>query len=220
MADRGKYDALWDEGRRAFREGTLRRDHAPADGDSRWGLSLVLLPPAPVAAAISAAAAELGGLYSGPHHVYQADDLHLTVTSLEPYRDVVVQTTIDHYIDAVERHQELAHVDVQLVGLGGSPSGVFVQGVDEDTLTPIRQLMLETAADLHGGVAPLTAFVRNTAHISISVHQQAGPEPSAADYVDKHRHTHFGRMCGAALALVRYRASGGAMRLEVLHSFR
>ncbi|MFJ4294940.1 hypothetical protein [Curtobacterium sp. NPDC089689] len=220
MATGGKYDVLWDEARRSLYEGTLRVDHAPVDGDPRWGLSLVLLPPADLAASVSAAAAELGSLYGGTHHVYNAADLHLTVTSLEPYRDEIPRTTIEHYVDAVERVRDLLHVNVRLVGPGGSPSGVFVQGFDDDTLVPIRRQMRETAADLHDGVAPPMAFVRDTAHISISVHRQAVPETSAADHVQQHRHTRFGNMAEATVALARYRASKHSMRLEVLHTVR
>jgi hypothetical protein len=220
MATAGKYDVLWDEARRSLYEGNLRVDHAPVDGDPRWGLSLVLLPPTHVAESVSAAAAELGSLYSGKHHVYGATDLHLTVTSLEPYRDQIAQTTIEHYVDAVERHRDLLHGNVRLVGLGGSPSGVIVQGFDDDTLNPIRRQMRETAADLHDGVAPPMAFVRDTAHISISVHRQAVPEPSAADYVQQHRHTQFGDMAKATIALAHYRASNNSMSIEVLHAVR
>lgn len=220
MATAGKYDVLWDEARRSLNAGSLRVDHTPADGDPRWGLSLVLLPPAHVAESVSAAAAELGSLYSGRHHVYGAKDLHLTVTSLEPYRDEITQATIEHYVDAVERHRDLLHVTVQLVGLGGSPSGVFVQGFDDGTLVPLRRQMRETAAALHDGTAPPMAFVRDTAHISISVHRQAVPEPSAADYVQQHRRTQFGEMAGATIALARYRASKDSMSVQVLHTVR
>lgn len=220
MTTGGKYDVLWDQARRSLHEGTLRVDHAPVDGDPRWGLSLVLLPPPHAAASVSAAAAELGSLYDGMHHVYNAADLHLTVTSLEPYRDEIAQTTIEHYVDAVERHRDLLHVHVQLVGLGGSPSGMFVQGFDDDTLAPIRRHMRQTAADLHDGVAPPMAFVRDTSHISISVHRQAVPEPSAADYIQQHRRTQFGDMAEATVALARYRASKDSMSIEVLHTVR
>jgi hypothetical protein len=220
MTAGGKYDVLWDEARRSLYEGTLRVDHAPVDGDPRWGLSLVLLPPAHIAAPVSAAAAEVGSLYDGTHHVYDAADLHLTVTSLEPYCDEIAQTTIEHYIDAVERHRDLLHVNIRLVGLGGSTSGVFVQGFDNGTLVPIRRQMRATAAGLHDGVVPPMAFVRDTAHISISVHRQAGPESSVADYVQQHRRTQFGDMAGASVALARYRVSKDSMRLEVLHTVR
>ena len=195
-------------------------DHAPVDGDPRWGLSLVLLPPAQLANTLAAAAAELGSLYEGAHHVYNTADLHLTITSLEPYRDDVAQTTIEHYVDALERARDLLNVNVRLVGLGGSPSGVFVQGFDDDSLGPIRGQMRETAADLHDGVVPSMAFIRDTAHVSISVHREAVPEPLAAKYVQRHRCTRFGDMAGATLALVRYRASDDSMSVEVLHTVR
>jgi YD repeat-containing protein len=168
----------------------------------------------------TAASAELGSLYHGSHHVYDAADLHLTIASLEPYRDDVAQTTIEHYVDALERARDLLKVNVRLVGLGGSPSGVFVQGFDDDSLGPIRRQMRETAADLHDGVVPQMAFIRDTAHVSISVHREAVPESLAADHVQQHRHTRFGDMAGAAPALVRYRASDDSMSVEVLHTVR
>lgn len=220
MATGAKYDSLWDEAHRSFDRGALRVDHAPVDGDPRWGLSLVLLPPARVADSVAAAAAEIGSLYDRRHHIYNAADMHLTVTSLEPYRDKVAQTTINHYVDAVERARDLLDVNVRLVGLGGSPSGVFVQGFDDETLVPIRRQMREAAANLHHGVAPPMAFVRDTAHISISVHREAVPEPRAAEYVQRHRRSDFGDMAEATVALARYRASDHSMSVEVIHTVR
>jgi len=220
MATGVKYDSLWKEAHRSFDRGTLRVDHAPVDGDARWGLSLVLLPPARVADAVSAAAAELGSLYAGTHHIYNAADLHLTATSLEPYRDNISQATIEHYVDAIERARALLDVHVRLVGLGGSPSGVFVQGFDDETLLPIRRQMRQAAANLHDGVAPPMAFVRDTAHISISVHREAVPEPRAAKYVQRHRRTWFGDITEATVALARYRATGHSMTVEDVHTVR
>ncbi|WJY00870.1 hypothetical protein [Curtobacterium sp. 458] len=219
MATGVKYDSL-KEAHGSFDSGSLCVDHAPVDGDARWGLSLVLLPPAHVADAVSAAAAELGSLYAGEHHIYDGADLHLTVTSLEPYRDHVALTTVEHYVEAVERARDLLEVNVRLNGLGGSPSGVFVQGFDDETLLPIRRQMRQAAADLHDGVAPPMAFVRDTAHISISVHRKAVPEPRAAEYVQRHRRTVFGDITEATVALARYRATGHSMALEVIHTVR
>ncbi|PZE89343.1 hypothetical protein DEJ00_11405 [Curtobacterium sp. MCLR17_039] len=127
---------------------------------------------------------------------------------------------IEHYVDAVERARDLLDVNVRLVGLGGSPSGVFVQGFDNETLVPIRRQMREAAADLHDRVAPPMAFVRDTAHISISVHREAIPEPRAAEYVQRHRRSEFGDMAEATVALARYRASDHSMSVEVIHTVR
>lgn len=221
MAIREKYDVLWDEAYQALRDGNLRVDHFPVDGDPRWGLSLVLLPPKKLADEIAEIAAELGSTYKSTHHLCDAADLHLTVTSLEPYRDDVDQTTLKHYVNALEQfHDLIDDVRVRLVGLGGSAAGVFVQGFDEDTLTPIRQRMRQTAADLHNGAPPPMSFVRDTAHISVSVHREATPEPAAADYLQRHRHRYFGEMTDATVALVRYRTSEKAMRVDVLHVVR
>jgi hypothetical protein len=218
MAAVEKYDLLWRDGRRALREGGLGVDRPPVDGDARWGLSLVLLPPAQLADDIAAVSAELGRLYEGAHHIHRAADLHLTVTSLEPYRDEVDQATIEHYVDVLERSRHLLDVHVRMVGLGGSAAGTFVQGLDDDTLGPIRRRMRQAAGDLHGGVVPSMAFVRDTAHISVSVHREAVPEPVAAEYIERHRRTRFGDMAGATVALVRYWARADAMSIDVLHA--
>ncbi|WFR66895.1 hypothetical protein P9139_20210 [Curtobacterium flaccumfaciens] len=64
------------------------------------------------------------------------------------------------------------------------------------------------------------AFGRDTSHISVSVHRQAAPEPSAAGYVEQHKHTRFGGTAEATVAGADYRASKYSMTLEVLHTVR
>ncbi|MBE7162806.1 MAG: hypothetical protein INR72_16320 [Williamsia herbipolensis] len=213
-----EYDALWNAARSAFHDGGLTVDRAPVDGGPRWGISLVMIPPPPLVEALADVSARLGRAYTGPQHLHDPHDLHLTVTSLEPYRDEVDRAMIDHYVDAVEQSRDLLDLHVRVVGLGGSPAGVFAQGLDDDTLLPIRRRMRRATADLHDGVPTPMAFIRNTAHISLSVHRRAEREPAAADFVERHRRTPLGEMTGARIALVRYRARGDAIGVEVLHT--
>ena len=65
---------------------------------------------------------------------------------------------------------------------------------------------------------PPMAFVRDTAHILLSVHRQATREPAAARLVEGSRRREFGTMDGGRIALVRYRPSGGSIGIEVLHA--
>ncbi|WP_123681047.1 hypothetical protein [Curtobacterium sp. PhB115] len=218
VVDLEKYDTLWAAAHPRFEAGDLQPDREPVEGDPRWGISLVLLPPDRTARTLADAAEELGAAYDGAHHVYGEADLHLTVTSLEPYSSGADPSTIEHYVRVVEASRDLLDVRVRLVGLGGSAAGVFVQGFDDDTLRPLRARMRAAAGDLHDGTAPPMAFVRDTAHISLSVHRQATPEPAAARLVEGLRRRDFGTMDGGRIALVCYRPRGGSMGIEVLHA--
>ncbi|WP_165932465.1 hypothetical protein [Curtobacterium sp. PhB191] len=218
MASREEYDVLWERARQRLRVGDLQLDREPVDGDPRWGLSLVLLPPRPLAQRIAGVADELAAAYDGTQHVYGVEDVHLTITSLEPYRDRIDRATLEHYIDVVEDSRGALDHRVRLDGLGGSAAGVFVQGFDDDTLRPIRVRMREAASALHGGAAPPMAFIRNTAHLSISVHREASREAAVVRHVDRSRHQELGEMHGARVALVRYRPCVGSMGIEVLHT--
>lgn len=218
VASQDQYDALWAEGRARMVLGDLRPDRTPTDGDPRWGLSLVLLPAEETARRLAGVTSELDAAYRGGHHLYGVADLHMTITSLEPYRDRIAPETVQHYVDAIDRSRDLLDVRCRLLGLGGSAAGVFVQGFDDDSLLPIRVRMRQAAADLHGGTAPPMAFVRDTAHISLSVHRQAGPENAAVAVVERSRRRDFGDLQGSRVALVRYRPRVGSMGVEMLHT--
>ncbi len=141
-------------------------------------------------------------------------DLHMTVTSLEPYRDEVDPALVDAYRGAAEDALRDGIPQVVFRGLGGSTAGVFAQGFADDRLLAVRQRMREVGAALHGGVPPAPAFIRATAHVSLTVHRAAVPEREVAAYVDSSRDVPLGDLGGACLALVRYREVDGGMRLE------
>lgn len=219
MASQAKYDVLWRAAHDRIRDGDLRTDAEPVDGDTRWGLSLVLLPDTATSRRLASLANVLADAYAGEHHIYEARDLHLTIMSLEPYRDHIDTATLHHYVAAVDSARDLLDVHVELRGRGGSASGVFVQGFDHDTLRPLRSRMREAAAQLHDHVAPAMAFVRDTAHISLSVHRRACPEPAVVDLVDRMRPHEFGDLDDYHLTLVRYRPGNSGMTIEQLHQF-
>ncbi|WP_281264443.1 hypothetical protein [Curtobacterium sp. 9128] len=219
MATTAKYDALWSAARARFLDGALQTDREPVDGDPRWGMSLVVLPDRETAEVLERQSAALDTAYRGKHHLTARADLHATVTSLEPYRETIAQHAVDHYVAAVEGSSVADDLRIRLRGLGGSTAGVFVQGFDDGTLLPLRQRMHAAAAALHHGAAPPMAFVRDTAHVSLSVHRQAIPEPAVVELVERSRNEDFGVLCAGRLALVAYRSRPGGLRLEVLHTF-
>lgn len=213
-----KYDALWSGARSAYGTGELSIDRPPVDGDARWGLSLVVLPGAELRARLVEATDALADRMAGPQTVVAPSDLHMTVTSLEPYRDEVDPVLVEAYRVAAGEALRGGMPQVSFRGLGGSAAGVFAQGFADDRLLAVRRRMREVGAALHGGEPPAPAFVRDTAHVSLSVHRAAAPEPKVAAYVDSSRDVPLGDLRGACLALVRYREVGGAMRLEPIAS--
>lgn len=219
MTTSAKYDALWAGARERLLDGALQTDRDPVDGDPRWGLSLVVLPDAATGEVLHRTALEVARASRGAHQHTARSDLHATVTSLEPYATRIERSVLDHHRAAVEASPFTSDVRIRLRGLGGSAAGVFVQGFDDGTLLPLRRHMRAAAARLHDGAAPPMAFVRDTAHVSLSVHRQARPEPAVVELVDRSRNLDLGVLAPGRLALVAYRPRDGGLRLEVLHEF-
>ncbi|WP_439690783.1 2'-5' RNA ligase family protein [Curtobacterium sp. SP.BCp] len=213
-----RYDALWARARSSYETGDLVIDRPPVDGDARWGLSLVVLPGAELHARLVEATDALADRMAGPQTVVAPSDLHMTVTSLEPYRDEVDPVLVDAYWVAAGEALRGGMPQVSFRGLGGSAAGVFAQGFADDRLLAVRRRMREVGAALHGGEPPTPAFIRDTAHVSLTVHRAAAPESHVAAFVDSARDVPLGDLRGACLALVRYREVGGAMRLEPIAS--
>lgn len=89
--DDGKFGRLFAEGRAALLAATHQVQFAPADGDPRWGVSVILRPDSDATADIErvarAAAAVVGPAHWLPGH---AATSHLTVRArLEPYRGAI-----------------------------------------------------------------------------------------------------------------------------------
>lgn len=209
-----RYDALWSAARAGYETGELSTDQSPADGDARWGLSLVALPAEALHGRLVEMSRALADRMAGPQTVVAPGDLHMTVTSLEPYRDDVNPELVDAYLEAAREALEDGPPQVVFRGLGGSAAGVFAQGFADDRLLAVRRRMREVGAALHGGVPPAPAFVRDTAHVSLTVHRAAVPEPAIAAFVDSVRDVVMGDLRDPGFALVRYRERDGAMRLE------
>jgi hypothetical protein len=100
------FDRLFERGRDAVLRSEHARDTPPADGDERWGISVVFRPDPEVAAALDAAAGEAMA-YCGPGHWPTGAVVasHFTVRSLEGYRDPVPDgdAAVARYAAAVAR---------------------------------------------------------------------------------------------------------------------
>ena len=220
MTDWVKYDGLWECGRPLLVSGDLTLDRVPVDGEPRWGLSLVALPNDAVRGRLAAEAEALGDTLRGAHHVYGSADLHMTITSLEPYRDRADPQLIAQYAAFLVEQNDPMDFSVELMGLGGSAAGVFVQGFDNGALRPLRSVMRQAATDLHRGEAPAPSFIRDTAHLSLSVHRHRIAEPEEAAFVDARRSVSYGTITGEHMALVDYRPVDELMRLRILEVIR
>jgi hypothetical protein len=89
--DDGKFGRLFAEGRAALLGGTHQVQFAPADGDPRWGASVILRPDPDAAQAIERVALDAAAIVGPDHWLPGAvATSHLTVRArLEAYRAVI-----------------------------------------------------------------------------------------------------------------------------------
>lgn len=100
------------------RTGRYIPDPLPTHGDSRWGLSLVALPPREIAARLASTAHALRQTASNPHVAYGREDVHITVRSLEGHDAELTDATVDSYHRGVTHLvSEMSTLRIRLRGL-------------------------------------------------------------------------------------------------------
>jgi hypothetical protein len=214
------YARAWVEGAAAMRAGTCQPDTPPAEGDPRWGLSVVIGIDGEVRDRLATDLAAMRALCPDRHLVYLPEHLHCTVRSLEGYQDRVPAEQVDHYVEQLSTATaDLPPLRLRVDGLGGSPGGVFALGYPTASLHTLRARLHEAACR----TGPLSVAgsdarrVRNTAHVSMVVFgEPIRPEPRLADHVAERRDTTYGTVDVTALSLVRYRWADGTVRMRRL----
>lgn len=210
---RDKYDALWNDGRSALINGTQASDHVPLNGEPRWGLSLVALPDPKLRNTLED---HLSLLPASHHFVPDSAGLHLTVSTLEPFQESISDDQIDFYADVLSQHTGLFGFQVSVRGLGGSRSGIHAQGFGDARLKELRDELYLATIQRWGLRDPAHAFVRDTAHISLTVFAEpTRPEPALAEHVNRYRNAFLGRLNAPTLALVDYVPVEQPMQLRI-----
>ncbi len=214
---------MWSKAREGLLTGSLVGDEAPAEGDPRWGLSLVAGVGGKVRVRLSRVLEEITACMRGGHFVYPVDYLHMTVRSLEGYQETVNPEVIRRYREQIEnvlRHSKPFVVDVR--GLSATGTGVFACGYGDAVLAELRANLHSAAiADGPFGVAGADAErVRDMAHVSLTVFRGIGePEPELVALVDRARHQVFGTLRIAELSLVSYVWMDDALTMREIGKF-
>lgn len=214
---RAHYAREWDEGSKAFRDGTFHPDPVPRDGEPRFGLSFVVRAEGPFAERIAAESAAIASLCHGTHLNYVPRDLHMTVRSVEGFQDTVPQHQIDHYLGQFKRAtQGLGPIEASFRGLGGSRGGLYVRGFPNAALLELRRRLRDARVPF-GNLGPTGGDgdrYRDNAHVSLLVPREPVPEPEVADYVDTRTDVDFGAISGNAVSLVVWRPDLRAANIE------
>jgi hypothetical protein len=133
---REAFDDLFAEGRSAVSAGRHRIQTPPVEGGHRWGLSALLRPDPASAATLDRLAHEAAATAGGDQWVTGAAvSSHLTVRSLEPWRDSIAEDD-----PLVRRYAEALAVAVDgigpltfiIVGLTLTPGSVMACAVPSD----------------------------------------------------------------------------------------
>jgi len=198
------YDDIW----RASRPHYLRRDvvveDIPIEGSARWGISAVLRP-------------------STVHVFYGPEDLHVTVRSIEGYREAVSRG--DHRVSLYERVlrralEHLGPVTVEFAGLTASRSSVLLQGWPVASLQDFRNRlydMLSEVGAIVSGPELSRSSIRKTCHATLALIGGPLEAPERfVEFIDAHRATYYGRITFRQLELVRYHRTAAQVAVESL----
>ncbi|WP_246039491.1 hypothetical protein [Glycomyces buryatensis] len=218
---RTNYAQQWTEGSIAFRDGTFHPDPIPRDGESRFGLSLVVRLEGPFGERIAEESAAIAALCRGAHLNYAPSDLHMTVRSVEGFQDTVPQHQIDHYLGQLKRAVEgLGPIAASFRGLGGSRGGLYVRGFPNPALLELRRRLRDARVPF-GNLGPAGGDgdrCRDNAHVSVLVPREAVPEPEAAAYIDSRTDVDFGSIRCNEVSLVVWRPDLRAANIEEIES--
>lgn len=213
-----KYAEIHSSSSEIVRSGNYTPDAVPETGDSRWGLSLVVLPKPEITHRLAEAAQDLGEAAANPHVAYRPDDIHITVRSLEGHENYVSDETVRNYQDRIEPlTKDLADLRIDMRGLFATRGGVIAGGHPNQVLMTLRSRLLQDwqtqgFESIPGGDA---GGSRDTAHTSLMVFRAGGrPETTLVDLIESATGQQFGTITTRTLALVSCQVTEDSIRLK------
>ncbi|WP_336208540.1 hypothetical protein [Nonomuraea sp. LPB2021202275-12-8] len=207
-------------GREALLSGRTTYDVPMVEGGHRWGATVILRPTGAVLDRLIALARSAGGAAGPGHWVHGGDTLHLTLRSLENYRQSIppgdpLRTA---YAAALgEAAEGLPPARVLLRGVSPHAGGVLARGhPEDDTLVSLQKRFAHALASrgLHHFES---GMVRDVWYVSL-LHfaaPVADPRPLAA-WCDEHAGTPVGVAEMPAVELAQAVHLGAGVRLDTL----
>ena len=136
LVSREAFDRLFVEGQPAVSAGEHRVQTPPVEGGFRWGLSALLRPDPSSAEHLDRVAREAADLAGGDHWVTgAAASSHLTLRSLEPWRDTIAEgdPLVQRYAAALAVAVDgIGPLTFRVVGLTLTPGSVMACAVPSD----------------------------------------------------------------------------------------
>ncbi len=213
-----RYRALDRAARPLIEDGGIAGDPLPRVPDLRWGLSLVLRPPRPLADQLALCANRLAQSSRAFHVPYRSNGIHLTVRSLEGYVEEIPQEVIAEYQHRIKHLiTGLPAITVEMQGVGASSSGVLAHGYPSPALDDLRQRLAQDAM-AHPWLLARSGDehrIRNTAHATLLLFRQAAlPDPGLLEMLSRVEHYRFGSFATNMAELVTYRVFADRIEVE------
>jgi hypothetical protein len=214
-----RFDALTARGRAAVLGGSARFERPPADGEQRWGTSVLLRPDEESAARIGQLTAEAMAV-AGPRHwpTGTADSSHFTLCAVEDHRDPVPteDAPAARWLTALHTAAAgLGPVALQLTGVALSPGGVLLRTEPhEDTMDRLYRAYRK---ELGPAAWYETGPGRDIWHATLVHFREPPRQPQAlVDWVAERRELDLGRAVAARVELAVWRYDGWRMLPRVL----
>lgn len=214
MSDFAEFRA---KGREALLSGRATHDSPMVEGARRWGAAAVLRPEGEVVARLTDLAATLD---APGHWVHGGRTLHVTISSLEPYRESIsVDDPLRTAYGAAlaEAAEDLPPARAYLAGVSPHPGGVLV-GVHplDETLDTLRK-RFAGALDARGVKDLDHGRVRDFWYVSVL--HFAAPLTDAGrivEWCDAHADADFGTAELPTAEIVQFALTGTAIRVDRL----
>lgn len=187
---------------------SIKIEPLPVEGEMRWGASIVLRGKLPES--VKSIIQELRSILGTNHTYYGTDSWHISIRSLEPFRQKIPETdqAIAIYKRIVDSHLSFAQFNVGFQGLVTTASGLLLCGYPDFDLEKLRLSIFQELSS-HGLVSnspePAIDRLRDTCHASLVVFgSKIDRNSEYIDYVESKLAETFGSAQNLDLELVRY----------------
>lgn len=206
-----RFDELFAAGREAVLSGRASRQEPPADGQPRWGVSVILRPDAAAARGLERVTAEAMAV-SGDGHwpTGAARSSHFTVRALEPHRAPIPpddERAARYGAATRAAAAQVGPVTLRLTGLTLTPGSVMLRAEPEDGTA---DRFAHALAEALGDDAAFEAGLHRDIWYANLVHFTAPPAdpPALVDWVAARRDTDLGASTHPYAELAAWRFDG------------
>jgi hypothetical protein len=161
----------------------------------------------------------LADIIGDEHVFYGPENLHVTVRSIEGYREAVPRG--DYRVSLYERVlcralEKLEPVTVEFAGVTASTSSVLLQGWPDASLQDFRNQLYDMLSEIGAISGPelSRSSIRKTCHATLALIGSPLEVPERfVEFIEAHRATYYSRITFRELELVQYRRTSVSSNL-------